>query len=141
MANGQAVSQLNSWLESGHGIFLIIHFAGLACFGYIVWRRLLPLLHAQRDRRFDHPIARLGKVAKYWFGQWKHPRYRTAGILHLLIFTGFILLVIRSFSTLLVGLSGNVLTPGFPGTAGHFYDVATDYAATVVLLCMLVGIV
>src|ERR1700675_3341110 len=101
MDSGRTAAQLNSWLESGHGLFLIIHFVGLACFGYIVWRRLIPLLRAERDCRFDRPLARFGKVAKYWFGQWKHPRYRTAGILHVLIFTGFILLVVRSFSTLL----------------------------------------
>jgi Fe-S oxidoreductase len=141
MESGQAASQLNSWLESGYGLFLIIHFVGLACFGYIVWRRLIPLLRAERDCRFDHPLARIGKVAKYWFGQWKHPRYRTAGVLHILIFTGFILLVIRSFSTLLVGVSRNVLIPSLSGTPGHTYDVITDYAATVVFLCMLVAII
>ncbi len=140
MESGQAASQMSSWLESGYGLFLVIHFVGLVCFGYIVWRRLVPLVRAQPDSRFDHPVARLGKLAKYWFGQWKHPRYRTAGILHILIFIGFILLVIRSFSTLLVGVSSNVLAPGFPGTAAHTYGVITDYAATVVFLCMLVAI-
>jgi Fe-S oxidoreductase len=140
MESGQAASQLNSWLGSGYGLFLIIHFAGLACFGYIVWRRLIPLLRAERDCRFDHPLARLGKVGKYWFGQWKHPRYRTAGVLHILIFIGFILLVIRSFSTLLVGISQSV-APSFPGTAGHAYDIITDYAATIVFVCMLVAII
>ncbi len=140
MESGQAASQMSSWLDSGYGLFLVIHFVGLVCFGYIVWRRMVPLLRAQADSRFDHPMARLGKVAKYWFGQWKHPRYRTAGILHILIFIGFILLVIRSFSTLLVGVSSNVLAPSLPGTAAHTYGVITDYAATVVFLCMLVAI-
>jgi Fe-S oxidoreductase len=98
-------------------------------------------MRGERDCRFDRPWTRLTRVAQFWFGQWKHPRYPTAGILHILIFTGFILLAVRSFSTLVVGLSSNVLTPGFPGTAGHFYDVATDYAATVVFLCMLFAIV
>jgi Fe-S oxidoreductase len=140
MESGQAVSQMSSWLESGYGLFLVIHFVGVLCFGYIVWRRIVPLLRAECDPRWDRPLARVGKVAKYWFGQWKHPRYRTAGFLHLLIFTGFILLVIRSFSTLLVGVSHNV-APGISGTAGHVYDNITDYAATVVFICMLVAIV
>jgi len=140
MESGQTVSQMSSWLEPGYGVFLVIHCVGLVCFGYIVWRRLVPLLRAQSDSRFDHPLARLGNVVRYWFGQWKHPRYKTAGVLHILIFIGFILLVIRSFSTLLVGVSSNVLSPGFPGTAAHTYGVITDYAATIVFLCMLVAI-
>jgi hypothetical protein len=128
MESGQAASQMSSWLESGYGLFLVIHFVGLVCFGYIVWRRLVPLRRAQPHSRFDHPVARLGKLAQYWFGQWKHPRYRTAGILHILIFIGFILLVIRLFSTLLVGVSSNVLAPGFREQPAHTYGVITDYA-------------
>src|ERR1700756_2902034 len=115
MESSAALSGLTSALESGRLLFLAIHALGTASFAYIVWRRLVPLVRAERDFRFDHPFARLGRLGKFWFGQWKHPRYRTAGILHILIFTGFILLVVRSFSTLLVGLSSNVLTPGFSG--------------------------
>ncbi|MGC2195299.1 MAG: heterodisulfide reductase-related iron-sulfur binding cluster [Terriglobales bacterium] len=138
MQSAQAVAQLTSWLEPGWTLFLIIHLLGVACFAYIVAKRLVPLVRAERDPRFDRPLARLGKVLKFWFGQWKHPRYRGAGTLHILIFTGFILLVIRSFSTLLAGFTGSL---ALPGTAGHMYDMVTDYAATVVFLCMLIAIV
>jgi len=141
MQGPQEVSQVISLFESARALLIAMHLAGLGCFAYIVWRRLVPLMRGERDCRFDRPWTRLSRVAQFWFGQWKHPRYPTAGMLHILIFTGFILLVVRSFSTLLVGLSSKVLTPGFSGTAGHFYDVATDYAATVVFLCMLVAMV
>jgi Fe-S oxidoreductase len=141
MESSAALSQLTPSLESGRVLFLTIHVLGTASFAYIVWRRLLPLLRAEPDHRFDRPFARLGRLAKFWFGQWKHPRYLTAGILHILIFTGFILLVIRSFSTLLVGVSGNGGISGDSGSAGHFYGVVTDCAATVVFLCMLFAIV
>jgi Fe-S oxidoreductase len=141
MESGQAISQMTFALESGRYLFLIVHVLGLMCFAYIVWRRVLPLVRAQRDFRFDRPMARLGKVAKFWFGQWKHPRYPGAGLLHILIFTGFLLLVVRSFSTLLFGVSESFARPSFFGTAGHVYDVVTDYAATVVFLCMLIAIV
>ena len=60
--------QLMSWLDQGHALFIIIHVLGIVAFGYIVWRRLIPLLRAQRDLRFDHPLARLGNVFKYWLG-------------------------------------------------------------------------
>jgi Fe-S oxidoreductase len=141
MQNPQAIAQVASSLQSGQALLLLIHVLGIACFAYIVWRRLVPLLRAERDGRFDRPLARLAKVAKFWFGQWKHPRYRSAGVLHLLIFTGFILLVIRSFSTLLAGVSGSFAIPERSGTVGHVYDIVTDYAATVVFICMLVAII
>ena len=32
---------------------------------------------AQSDFRLDRPWLRAQKVLKFWFGQWKHPRYRS----------------------------------------------------------------
>jgi Fe-S oxidoreductase len=133
--------QLTSWLDQGRALFIIIHVLGVAAFGYIVARRLIPLLRAQRDLRFDHPIDRLGNVFKYWLGQGKHPRYKTAGTLHILIFAGFILLALRAFTVLIVGVSYGFVMPGLSGTTGHLYEVTTDYAATVVFLCMIIAIV
>ena len=137
----QSVSQVTSWLVAGRTLFLVIHILGVACFAYIVAKRLVPLLRAERDLRFDRPLARLEKVFKFWLGQWKHPRYKTAGTLHILIFAGFILLAMRAFTVLIVGVSQNFVMPGFSGRAGHIYDIVTDYAATVVFLCMVVAVI
>ncbi|MFZ0138821.1 MAG: (Fe-S)-binding protein [Candidatus Sulfotelmatobacter sp.] len=122
-------------------MFLAIHVLGVTCFAYIVARRLVPLLRAEHDPRFDRPLARLSKVGKFWLGQWKHPRYKTAGTLHILIFIGFILLATRAFTVLLVGVSGNFVMPGLSGEVGHIYNIITDYAATIVFLCMVVAAV
>lgn len=137
----QSVSQVTSWLVSGRSLFLVIHILGVACFAYIVARRLIPLLKAERDLRFDQPLKRLERVFKFWLGQWKHPRYKTAGTLHILIFAGFILLAVRAFTVLIVGVSRNFVMPGLPGRAGDIYGVITDYAATVVFLCMVVAVI
>ncbi len=133
--------QLTRWLVQGQVLFLIIHILGVVCFAYIIARRLVPLLRAQRDLRFDRPLERAGKVLKFCLGQWKHPRYKTAGILHILIFAGFILLAIRAFDVLIVGVSQNFVMPGLSGEAGRIYEAVTDYAATVVFLCMMFAIV
>jgi Fe-S oxidoreductase len=141
VAGIESVSQMTSWLIAWRILFLIIHLLGIACFAYIVSRRLIPLIHAERDPRFDRPLARLGKVLKFWLGQWKHPRYRFAGTLHILIFAGFLLLAMRAFTVLIVGVSPNFVMPGLSGEAGRVYERITDYAATVVFLCMIVAIV
>jgi Fe-S oxidoreductase len=80
-------------------------------------------------------------VLKFWLGQWKHPRYRVAGTLHILIFAGFILLAMRAFTVLIVGVSQNFVMPGLSGRAGPIYNTITDYAATIVFLCMAIAIV
>ncbi|MFZ1142149.1 MAG: electron transfer flavoprotein, partial [Candidatus Sulfotelmatobacter sp.] len=127
------------WLVPGRNLFLALHVLGVACFIYIVTKRLVPLIRAQRDPRFDRPLARLGRVLKFWLGQWKHPRYKFAGTVHILIFAGFILLALRAFSMLIVGVSENFVMPGLTGRTGQIYDLITDYAATVVFLCMVVA--
>ena len=102
----------------------------------ISWRRrLTPLLGAEPDVRFDRPLVRLERVLQYWFGQWKHPRYRTAGIMHILIFAGFLILAIHTFALLGLGISANAVRSA-PRTS-RAYDLITNYAATVVFLCMI----
>ena len=130
-----------SWLISSRSLFLTIHVVGIACFVYIIAKRMVPLFRAQRDRRFDHPLTRAGRVFKFWLGQWRHPRYKFAGTLHILIFAGFILLAARAFSALIVGIDPNFVMPGLSGEVGHMYDAVTDYATTVVFFCMVVAAV
>jgi Fe-S oxidoreductase len=133
--------QLVSWLSQGIVLFWLGHVLGVLCFAYIVARRMVPLMRAERDLRFDHPLGRFNNVLKYWFGQWKHPRYKAAGILHILIFAGFVVLALRAFTVLIVGVSYNFVIPGFSGVAGQLYETVTDYAATIVFVCMIIAIV
>ncbi len=141
MVGIQSATQLSSWLVPGQTLFLTIHLLGVVGFSYIVARRLVPLVRANRDFRFDRPWARLERVLKFWLGQWKHPRYRGAGVLHIFIFAGFIVLAMRAFTTLIVGVSPNFVMPGLGGRAGPIYDIITDYAATIVFLCMAIAVI
>jgi Fe-S oxidoreductase len=134
-------SQATYWFIQGRILFLVLHFLGVACFAYIVAKRMIPLMRAERDFRFDHPWTRLGRVLQFWLGQWRHPRYRTAGTIHILIFAGFIVLVMRAFFVLSLGTSSSSAMPGLPGRAGHIYGIIQAYAATVVFLCMIVAAV
>jgi hypothetical protein len=92
-------------------LFLLIQLLGLACFFYIVAKRVAPLIRAQRDLRLDRPWLRVQKLLKFWFAQWKHPRYRVAGTLHLFIFAGFLILATRAFYLLLFGLAHDFAEP------------------------------
>ncbi len=125
------------WLVPGRFLFLTLHLLGIACFAYIVSRRMLPLVRAQRDCRFDRPLLRLGRVVRFWLAQWRHPRYPFAGALHILIFAGFILLASRAASLLMLGIGINV---GFPADESfrHGYEIVRDYATSIVFLCMVI---
>ena len=137
----QSAAQVTSWLVTGRILFLTIHLLGVVCFSYIVAKRLVPLIRGERDFRFDRPWVRLGRVLQFWLGQWKHPRYRTAGTIHIFIFAGFLVLAIRAFSVLIVGVSENFVMPGLSGRAGPIYNIITDYAATIVFLCMVIAVI
>lgn len=135
----QSPAQMTYWLIDGRVLHLIIALVGVACFAYIVAKRMAPLIRGERDFRFDRPLMRMGKVLKFWLGQWKHPRYRTAGTIHILIFAGFIVLAARAFSLLALGFSNGFVMPGFSGRAGHLYDIVRDYAATVVFFAVAIA--
>lgn len=130
-----SIAQATYWFVSGRTLFLVLHLLGLACFAFIVARRLRPLMVAQRDCRFDRPFARLGRVLQYWLGQWRHPRYPFAGAMHILIFAGFVILASRAFTLLASGISERFSA----SETGGFYDTVRDYASTVVFLCMAVA--
>ena len=135
----QSPAQVTYWLITGRTLFLLLNLLGLACFFYIAARRILPLMHGQRDWRLDQPWVRLERVLKFWFGQWKHPRYPTAGIMHILFFAGFLILATQAFSLLILGVVPNFVLPGSSGAIGQIYDIVKDYAATIVFLCMIVA--
>ncbi len=127
------------WFVPGWILFSIIPLLGTLIFAWIVVRRLVPLLRAERDFRFDRPLARIQRVIQFWFGQWKHPRYLGAGVIHIFVFAGFLVLFIRAFTLLILGVVNDFSV--FPGRAGELYGLVTDYAATIVFGAMLVLIV
>ena len=131
----QSPAQATFWFIQGRVLFWIINLLGSACFAYIVAKRLAPLMRGQRDIRFDRPWIRLGRLLRFWFGQWRHPRYLAAGIVHILLFSGFIVLVVHTGLLMAVGTSDH------PASMGGLYGAISDYAATVVFLCMVVAIV
>ncbi len=121
------------WMGQAPAAILLLQLLGLACFAYIVAKRVAPLIRAQSDVRLDRPWTRLQRLLKFWFGQWKHPRYRVAGTLHLCIFAGFIILATRAFYLLIFGLSNDFAATG---GVGRVYDIVADYAATLVFLAV-----
>jgi len=104
-------------------------------------RRIAPLVRATPDSRFDKIQSRIQNLIFVWLGQIRQPRYLLAGVLHIFIFAGFLVLSIRSTSLVVIGFSENFVLPGFGGIIGDVYNFVKDYAATFVLIACIIAAV
>ncbi len=125
----------------GWFVSTLIPVIGVAIFTYIMAKRIAPLVLAAPDNRFDRPLDRVFALIKLWLGQWKQPRYMLAGVLHIMIFGGFIILSLRSTSLVIIGISEDFVLPGFSGVLGHVYNFFKDYAATMVFIACVIAAV
>ncbi len=135
----QAPSQLTYGPIPGIVLFSVIPLLGLALFAFIMWKRVVPLMSSAPDFRFDQPWQRTIAVLKFWLAQWKQPRYMLAGVLHIIIFFGFLALAVRSISLVMIGFWPSFVMPGFSGRIGELYNVTKDYAATLVFIAVVIA--
>jgi len=120
---------------------ILIPLVGAILFAYIISKRLAPLLKAAPDSRLDQPGNRVLQLFKLAILQYRHPRYPLAGIIHILIFSGFIILSLRSVTLIMLGIFDGFTLPGLGGTAGRFYSNLKDITATVVLLACIAAMI
>ncbi|MCP4723223.1 MAG: (Fe-S)-binding protein, partial [Desulfobacteraceae bacterium] len=117
----------------------ILPIIGIGLFAYIMARRIAPLVRAAPDNRFDRIDQRIKNLVVIWLGQLRQPRYMLAGVLHIFIFAGFLILSIRSTSLVIIGISDGFVLPGFGGLLGDVYNFIKDYAATLVLVACIIA--
>ncbi|RPJ77268.1 MAG: (Fe-S)-binding protein [Desulfobacteraceae bacterium] len=119
-------------------IFILIPLVGIGVFAYIMRRRIAPLLTAAPDPRFQRLPERIKAVILIWLAQWRHPRYLLAGVLHIVVFFGFLILGARSTQLVVLGFVDGFTLPGFGGSLGAFYHVLKDYAGTAVFVAVII---
>ncbi|MDA8141360.1 MAG: (Fe-S)-binding protein [Desulfobacteraceae bacterium] len=121
-------------------IYTLIPVAGITFFIYEIVMRLKPMVLAQPDKPIAELPERVINVIKIWLLQWRHPRYMLAGVVHILLFAGFLILGLRSTELMFVGIKSGFTFPGMGGTLGAIYGVIRSYAATWVLVVALIAI-
>ncbi|HEX7707390.1 MAG TPA: (Fe-S)-binding protein, partial [Thermoanaerobaculia bacterium] len=119
-------------------LFALIPIVGLVCFAWIIARRIAPLFKGAPDPRFQRIPTRVLLVLKIWLGQWRQPRYMLAGVLHIIVFFGFLILAARSIQLVVLGFVDGFVLPGLVGSAGAFYNVIKDIAATAVFVAVVI---
>jgi Fe-S oxidoreductase len=115
----------------------------LSFFAWTAQRRWRQLTVGQPEPRFSveggELGGRIGDLLKYVFGQYRMPYYRWAGIGHIFIFVGFIVLGLNSVMLWVRGFD-----PGFDFwgllAAGSPLGMAYSFAKDTVILLVLVGV-
>ncbi len=119
-------------------IFILIPLVGIGVFAYIMHHRVAPLLKAAPDNRLERIPERVRAVLTIWLAQWRHPRYLLAGVLHIVVFLGFLVLGARSTQLVVLGFVDGFTLPGFGGSFGAFYHVLKDFAGTAVFVAVII---
>src|SRR5450631_3049985 len=113
----------------GITFLLLVAFAG---FGYLAERKLAIVASLQSEMRWDHPGLRLKAVLVNGFFQSRMIRREwRPGLMHGVIFLGFMSLLLRKLQLIAIGYDESV---AFPGIAGGLFAAFKDAIEVAVLL-------
>ncbi|MBW1706191.1 MAG: (Fe-S)-binding protein [Deltaproteobacteria bacterium] len=118
---------------SGYVFAWLILVSALSIFSYIIYKRYLLIRAGKPDPRFSDIGKRVLDLIVYGFIQKRQPRYLWAGLIHIMIFWGFVVLGLRSIDLVSQGLSLPFLRPLMQTGFGPFYDTFKDIFELVVL--------
>ena len=110
-----------------------IFIAGLSLFSYSIYRRFLLIRSGEADPRFASLGRRLSDLFIYGIIQRRQPRYLWAGVIHIMIFWGFVVLGLRSIDLVTQGLNIPIFHPLMQTPFGPFYDTLKDLFELIVL--------
>jgi len=97
------------------GITLLM-LAGFAGFAWLSWRKLAIVVRLQPEVRWDHPAARLKAVLVNGFLQQRMiARDWKPGLMHAVIFLGFMALLLRKLQLIAIGYHEPFVYPGLAG--------------------------
>jgi Fe-S oxidoreductase/nitrate reductase gamma subunit len=108
----------------GTVLFGITVTLALAAFAYSTSRRFQALLQGKRENRADRLPRRVGRTLKYAFLQFRMFKDPYAGVMHIMIFAGFLVLTVRTSALVVEGFAPSFEV--FTGGLGHAYNFAKD---------------
>ncbi|HIJ41446.1 MAG TPA: 4Fe-4S binding protein, partial [Deltaproteobacteria bacterium] len=118
---------------AGLVLMWLIVVAALAVFTITIRSRLTLLLAGQADPRFSHWKRRFKDLIAFGFIQKRQPRYLWAGVIHIMIFWGFVVLGLRSLDLVTEGLGIPIFRPLMHSPLGTFYNTIKDLFEIIVL--------
>jgi len=115
-------------------IFTIILIISILFFSYNLWKIVRNIRLGKSENRFDNPLKRLKILLKIAFGQTKLFARPASGILHALVYWGFLVITIGTLEMMIDGVFG--LERSF-GILGNFYNVAIASGEIMAILVLL----
>ena len=125
-------------MEISNIIFSIILFFSIGLFSFNLWKIIRNIRLGRPINRFDNPLHRVKILLKVAFGQTKLFARPLSGILHALVYWGFLVITIGTLEMMVDGIFN--LDRSF-GVLGSFYNLVTasgDIMAVLVLVSCLI---
>src|ERR1051326_6901292 len=106
----------------------------LAGFATLAWRKLSIVVALGSDPRWDRPFERLRAVLMNGFLQSRMVRREwKPGLMHAVIFLGFVTLLARKVELLVIGYDADFV---YPGLAGGIFSTLKDAVEIAVLIAV-----
>ena len=124
----------------GSIIFTCVLFFALGLFSYNLWKIVRNIRLGKSKNRFDQPLKRMIILLKIAFGQTKLFARPVSGILHALVYWGFLVITIGTLEMMIDGVFG---FQRMFCVLGGFYNLVTasgDVMAVLVLVSCLIFI-
>jgi hypothetical protein len=108
--------------------------AAFAAFACLAWRKLAIVVALKPERRWDAPTARLRRLIRNGFLQWRMIRGEIKpGIMHAAIFAGFLALLARKLQLIVIGYDEHFF---YPGALGAAFTLGKDLVELAVLIAV-----
>jgi len=109
----------------------VLFLAALAGFCALAWRKIALVARLAPEPRLDRPLARLGHVWRNGFLQRRMIHGdRKPGIMHAVIFLGFMALLVRKVQLLVIGYDDHFV---YPGLVGGLFAASKDVVEIAVM--------
>lgn len=113
-------------------VMTVMVLVALGVFGYLMAPRMRLLWAVKPENRFDRIPERLKNVLKFAIGQWRMPRELVAGVAHIFIFAGFMVVSLATVQHIV-----HAYVPGWhllPGILNKLYVLVKDLVEVLVLV-------
>src|SRR5690606_18704834 len=112
-------------------VMTVMLVVALSVFAYLMYPRVMILLKAKPEARFNYWGQRALAALKFAIGQWRMPRDPVAGFAHIFIFSGFMVVALATVMHFV-----QAYAPDFhlPGMLGLGYSLVKDIFQMLVLV-------
>ncbi len=109
-------------METENILFLVIFLFAIGLFSFNLWKIVRNIRLGKKKNRFDQPFKRSIILLKVAFGQTKILARPVSGILHAVVWWGFLVITVGTLEMTIDGIIGTERIFGFTGV---FYDIIT----------------